>query len=85
MKMHTAFKLITWITSIGLAMGVGALCALLVVAFVPAPGTPLDPILLLMASIGFGAVAFGFVWLFYPVFKPLWIRLDPPPADREGT
>jgi NADH:ubiquinone oxidoreductase subunit K len=74
MKMKTAFKVVTWIISIGLALAVGTLCALLVMNCIPSPGTPFDAILLLMVSVGFAAVAFGIVWLLYRVAKALLLR-----------
>ena len=88
MKARTAFKLVTWIISIGLARGVGGLCTLLVIGFVPAGLAPHASILLLMSSIGFGTVAFGMVWLLYRIAKVLWMRRAAkaaPPADRDAA
>ena len=69
MKAKTGLKLATWIVSIGLAVGLSALACLLVLAFVPTPGTPIDALLLLTVSGGLGIAAFGVVWFIYRLVK----------------
>ncbi|MCD6394443.1 MAG: hypothetical protein J7M40_13150 [Planctomycetes bacterium] len=69
MKAKTGLKVATWIVSIGLAVGFSALACLLVMSYVPAPGTPFDPVLLLAVSIGLGIAAFGVVWFIYRLVK----------------
>ncbi len=69
MKAKTGLKLATWIVSIGSAVGLSALACLLVLAYVPAPGTPADVVLLLAVSIGLGIAAFGVVWFIYWLVK----------------
>ncbi len=69
MKAKTGLKLATWIVSIGSAIGLSALACLLVLAFVPSPGTPIDAVLLLAVSIGLGIAAFGVVWFIYRLVK----------------
>ncbi len=69
MKAKTGLKLATWIVSIGSAIGLSALACLLVIAFVPTPGTPIDLLLLLTISIGLGIAAFGVVWFIYRLVK----------------
>ncbi len=69
MKAKTGLKLATWIVSIGSAIGLSALACLLVITFVPSPGTPIDLLLLLTVSIGLGIAAFGVVWFIYRLVK----------------
>ncbi len=69
MKAKTGLKIATWIVSVGLAVGFSALACLLVMAFVPSPGTPADIVLLLTVSIGLGVAAFGVVWFIYRLVK----------------
>ena len=69
MKAKTGLKIATWIVSIGLAVGLSALACVLVMVFVPTPGTPFDPVLLLAISIGLGIAAFGVVWFIYRLVK----------------
>ncbi len=80
MKAKTGLKIATWIVSIGLAVGLSALACLLVMAFVPSPGTPADVVLLLTVSIGLGIAAFGVVWFIYRLVK---IRVFK--TDSEGS
>ncbi|MBE0537161.1 MAG: hypothetical protein IH624_15980 [Phycisphaerae bacterium] len=80
MTMQKNFKIVTWFISIGLAVGVGSLSALLVMAFIPSPGTSLDAVLLLMVSGGFACAAFGVVWLLYYVFKHMDMQSKTSPA-----
>ena len=69
MKAKTGLKLATWIVSIGSAVGLSALACLLVMSYVPSPGTPFDVVLLLAVSIGLGIAAFGVVWFIYRLVK----------------
>jgi len=76
MKAKTGLKLATWIVSIGLAVGLSALACLLVMAYVPAPGTVADAVLLLAISIGLGTAAFGVVWFIYRLVKIYVFKTD---------
>ena len=69
MKAKTGLKIATWIVSIGLAVGLSALACVLVMAYVPSPGTAADAVLLLAISIGLGVAAFGVVWFIYRLVK----------------
>lgn len=70
MRAEKGLKIATWIASVGALLFWTCLSCLLIMAFVPSPGSDWDAHLLSAASLGFGMTGFAIFWVIYWV---VWI------------
>ena len=78
MKAEKGLRVATWIASVGAFLFWTCLSCLLIMAFVPSPGSEWEAHLLLAASLGFGMSAFAVFWVIYWAVRILAKRRKKP-------